>query len=256
MAKANGKAEAAATDTSKLPLFYKNPVLLDGQKHKDMSLVKNIGWGFTEKTNATPLNMVEMPQAAHFYPIAFSNDGAATPVAIMGVRNDENLFVNDKGEWKADTYIPSYIRRYPFILTEVNNGEALSLCIDEVDGVISNDNKNPLFDKDMKPTELANNAMEFCKSYHAASQQTLEFSKALAESGLLVERTAELMIKGGQKINFSGFAIIDEEKFNKMDDKTFNEWRAKGWIGAIYAHLFSGMNWNRITKLLGERVEK
>jgi len=239
---------------TQLPLFYKNPVLLDGEKHQKMSLKKDVGLGFTSGTNAVPVNLIELPQVAHSYPIAFSNDGAATPVAIMGVRNDENLFVNNKGEWQKDAYIPSYIRRYPFILTEVNNGDSLSLCIDETDDVMSNDNKNPLFDADKKPTDLANNAMEFCKSYHAASQQTLEFSKALADSGLLVERTAELMVKGDQKVNFSGFAIIDEEKFNKLDDATFNEWRQKGWIGAIYAHLFSGFHWNSITKLLNERM--
>lgn len=239
---------------TQLPLFYKNPVLLDGQKHQGMSLIKDFGLGFTEKTNAVPVNLIEFPQIAHFYPIAFSNDGQATPVAILGVRNDENLFVDTKGEWQKDVYIPSYIRRYPFILTEVNNGDSLSLCIDETDGVISNDNSNPLFEDGGKPTELANNAMEFCKSYHAASQQTLEFSKALADSGLLVERTAELVIKGDQKVNFSGFAIIDEQKFNELDDATFNEWRKKGWIGAIYAHLFSGFHWNGITKLLNERI--
>jgi hypothetical protein len=243
-----------AKQEQQLPLFYQNPVLLDGEKHQEMSLVKNFGLGFTSKTNAVPVNLIEFPQIAHFYPIAFSNDGQATPVAIMGVRNDENLFVTDKGEWQADTYIPSYIRRYPFILTEVNEGESLSLCIDETDEVISNDNTNPLFGDDKKPTDLANNAMEFCKSYHAASQQTLEFSKALADSGLLIERTAELVVKGDQKINFSGFAIIDEEKFNKLDDATFAEWRQKGWIGAIYAHLFSGFHWNGITKLLNEKM--
>jgi hypothetical protein len=237
-----------------LPLFYKNPVLLDGEKHQTLSLKKDFGLGFTANTNAVPINLIEFPQVAHFYPIAFSNDGQATPVAILGVRNDENLFVNNDGKWHQDTYIPSYIRRYPFILTEVNNGESLSLCIDESEEVISNDNSNPLFDKDKKPTDLANNAMEFCKSYHAASQQTLEFSKALAASGLLVERNAELNVKGGQKVNFSGFTIIDEKKFNELDDATFADWRKKGWIGAIYAHLFSGYHWNSITKLLNERM--
>ena len=244
----------AQTQDNMLPLFYKNPVLLDGQKHQTLSLRQDFGLGFTKSTNAVPVNMLELPQVAHFYPIAFSNDGMATPVAILGVRNDENLFVNNNGEWAKDSYIPSYIRRYPFILTEVNDGESLSLCIDESDDVVKHDNSNPLFTEDSKPTELSTNAMEFCKSYHAASQQTLEFSKALAASGLLIERTAELNLKNGSKVNFSGFSIIDEEKFNTMDDATFNEWRKKGWIGAIYAHLFSGFHWNNITKLLNERI--
>ena len=244
----------AENTAPQLPLFYKNPVLLDGEKHQKLSLKKDFGLGFASATNAVPINLIEFPQIAHFYPIAFSNDGQATPVAILGVRNDENLFVNADGKWQDGVYVPSYIRRYPFILTEVNNGESLSLCIDEVEDVLSDDNENPLFDADKKPTDLATNAMEFCKSYHAASQQTLEFSKALAESGLLVERNAELNVKGGQKVNFSGFAIIDEKKFNEMDDATFAEWRQKGWIGAIYAHLFSGYHWNTITKLLNERM--
>ena len=244
----------AETAQQQLPLFYKNPVLLDGAKHSELSLKPDFGLGFTSTTNAVPVNLIELPQIAHYYPIAFSNDGQATPVAIIGVRNDENLFVNKDGEWTKDAYIPSYIRRYPFILTEVNNGESLSLCIDENDDVVTHDNSNPLFDKDKQPTELSKNAMEFCKSYHSASQQTMEFSKALAESGLLVERTAELAVNSGQKVNFSGFAIIDEEKFNKMDDAMFNEWRKKGWIGAIYAHLFSGFHWNSITKLLNEKM--
>lgn len=245
---------AQTTKNDQLPMFYKNPVLLDGQKHKNLSLVKDFGLGFTNESNAVPVNLIELPQVAHFYPIAFSNDGMATPVAILGVRNDENLFVNKKGEWVKDTYVPSYIRRYPFILTEVNDGQSLSLCIDKTDGVTAENGNNPLFDGEANPTELAKNAMEFCKSYHAASLQTQEFSKALAASNLLVERTAELSVKGGQKISFSGFCIIDEEKFNKMDDATFAEWRQKGWIGAIYAHLFSGFHWNSITSLLNERL--
>lgn len=239
---------------NQLPMFYQNPVLLDGQKHNKLSLVQDFGLGFTKTSNAVPVNLIELPQIAHFYPIAFSNDGMATPVAILGVRNDENLYVNDKGEWVKDTYIPSYIRRYPFILTEINNGESLSLCIDEVDGVVAQNDNNPLFDKEAKPTDLAKNAMEFCKSYHSASLQTLEFSQELAKSGLLVDRTAELMVGGNQKISFAGFQVIDEAKFNQMDAKTFAEWHKKGWIGAIYAHLFSGFHWNSITKLLNDRL--
>jgi len=243
----------AATD-DQMPLFYKNPVLLDGQKHSNLSLVKNFGLGFTSGSNAVPVNLVELPQIAHFYPIAFSKDGMATPVAILGVRNEENLFVNKKGEWQKDTYIPSYIRRYPFILTEVNDGQSLSLCIDTAEGVTAENDNNPLFDKDAKPTELAKNAMEFCKSYHAASLQTQEFSKALIANDLLVERKAELFVKNGQTISFEGFCIIDEEKFNKLDDAIITEWHQKRWIGAIYAHFFSGFHWGAITNLLNKKL--
>lgn len=239
-----------------LPLFYSKPVLLDSRKHGDLSLSSNIGFGFSGKINAVPINLVEMPQIAHFYPIAFSNDGSATPVAILGVRNDENLFVNPDGSWREDHYVPAYIRRYPFIFTEMEKGDRLSLCIDENEDFLIKDDSNPFFDKEGKPAELAQNAMEFCKSYHAAAQQTLDFSKALIDANVLVDRQAEISVNDNQKINFSGFKIIDEERFNTIDDKKFVEWRKHGWLAGAYAHLFSGMHWGNITKIINERLKK
>lgn len=255
---AESKKPAKAEQNAGLPLFYSKPVLLDSRKHGKMSLKQNIGFGFTGKVNAVPVNLVEMPQIAHFYPIAFSNDGNATPVAILGVRNEENLFVNKDGTWRADTYIPAYIRRYPFIFTEIEGGSRLSLCIDYNESILSEDASNPFFDKEGKPSELSQNAMEFCKSYHAAAQQTLEFSKALAKSGLLVDRQAEITVGSGgnQKISFSGFSIIDETKLSELNDKTFLEWRKNGWLAGVYAHLFSGMHWGSLTRLVNEKLSK
>lgn len=240
---------------SQMPLFYENPMPLDAKQHKDLGLKKDFGLSFTTKVNAVPVNMIEMPQICHFYPIAFSPDENATPVALLGLRDGENLFVNDKGEWMKDTYIPAYIRRYPFIFSEMAGGDQLTLCIDMNDNVIDEKSEQKFFGDDEKPSELAQNALEFCKSYHAAAQQTLQFSKALAESGLLVERAAEINLGNDRKINFSGFRIIDEQKLAELPDETFMEWRKKGWLPFLYAHLFSGAQWQRLIQLLRPRMD-
>lgn len=242
-------------DTPPLPLFYKNPMPLDAKAHANMALKFNFGMGFTKEVNAVPVNLVEMPQICHFYPIAFSPDGTATPVAILGLRDSENLFVSDKGEWEPNTYVPAYIRRYPFIFSEMPESEQLSLCIDNEPGILEEGGEQRFFDDEGQPSELAKNALEFCKSYHAAAQQTLEFSKMLTESGLLVDRQAEIDAGDGKKINFSGFQIIDEKKLTEVDDKTYCEWRKKGWIPFIYAHLFSGTQWQKLTSLLNQRTK-
>ncbi len=247
--------DLAKSPAPMMPLFYTKPVPLDAKAHANIALKKNFGLDFTKNVNAVPVNLIELPQVCHYYPIAFSPDGTGTPVAIMGLRDNENLFYNDNGEWADDAYIPAYIRRYPFIFSEMPGNDQLSLCIDMNDNVVEKGGEQAFFDADGKPSTLSQNALEFCKSYHAAAGQTIEFGKALAESGILVDRQAEIGIAEGKRINFSGFRIVDEKKLAELDDKTFIEWRKKGWLPFIYAHLFSGSQWQRLTKLLNKRME-
>ncbi len=239
-----------------MPLFYKNPVPLDAKAHADLGLKKNFGFNFTEGVNAVPVNLIEMPQVCHFYPIAFSPDGNATPVAILGLRDNENLFLQPDNTWEANTYIPAYIRRYPFIFSEIPEGEQLTLCMDMDNSITEKKGDQKFFNDDGSASDLSTNALEFCKSYHAAAQQTLEFSKALAASDILVDREAQINVADNKRINFSGFKIIDEQKLASLDDKVFLEWRQQGWLPFLYAHLFSGAQWQRLTYLLNTRLDK
>lgn len=238
-----------------LPMFYSNPAVLDSEKHRNFSLKTDMGFGFAGNVNAVPVNLIEFPQVAHFYPIAFSNDGTATPVAILGARDNENLYTDADGNWENAIYIPAYIRRYPFIFTEMDKGENLGLCIDQNDSFIVEDTSNPFFDKDGKPTELSENAMEFCRSYHTAAQHSAEFSKAIAEADILVDRQAEFTIGKDERVQFSGFQVVDEKKLNALDAKIIADWHTKGWLGGLYAHLFSSFHWAKLSTRLREREQ-
>lgn len=236
-----------------LPLFYKRPLPLDARAHRDLALRENFGFRFAENVNAVPINLIELPQICHFYPIAFSPGETATLVAILGLRDNENLFVGRSGTWLSNTYIPAYVRRYPFIFAEMPDSESLSLCVDYNEEAVVEGGKHRFFDPDGSPSQLSANALEFCKSYHAAAQQTTAFGTALAASGLLTDRAAQVAIHDGRRINFSGFRIIDETRLAEMSDKDHLDWRSKGWLPFIYAHLFSGSQWSRLAHLLNVR---
>lgn len=239
--------------TSSLPMFYKSAVPLTPGKHRNLSLRENFGLGFTKQANAVPVNLIEMPKLCQTYPIAFSPNEDATPVALLGLRDNENMFVDDKGNWIDDVYIPAYIRRYPFIFKEGPEKEQFTLCVDE--DFLEENVQARLFNEDGTPSPLTLNAMEFCKSSHSAAQETKAFSHALAESGLLVNQ--EVIIERGEKrIIFTGSRVIDEKKLAEMNDEVFLEWRNKGWLLALYAALLSGAQWKRLERLLVKRLEQ
>lgn len=238
---------------TELPLFYRSPVPLDRSKHGEYGLIKDFGLGFCSNANAVPINLIEMPQVCHVYPIVFSPDGNATPVAILGLRDNENLFTDRTGGWRSGVYIPAYIRRYPFIFSEGPDTDNLTLCVDFVPEVVTHHGEHPFFDPTGEPSDLSRNALEFCKSYHAAAQQTLSFSQRIAALDILIERPAQLEVRKDKSINFSGFRIVDEEQFRQLPEEEIVALWREGFLSFIYAHLFSGSQWQRLSALMAAR---
>lgn len=158
------------------PLFYQNPVALHPNAHGAAGLVDELDYGFARKTNAIPISLSEIPLAALSYPIAFTIEGGARPVAIVGLRDDENLFVDRDGGWLAGAYVPAYVRRYPFILAEYGEGEDLGvqLCIEDHPEILVHGAGQPLF-ADGEPSRLVKSAFDFCKSLRAADLATAPF---------------------------------------------------------------------------------
>lgn len=238
------------------PLFYQNPVALDKTAHRDFSVAPQIGFGFTAHVNAVPVTLIELPQIMQFYPIAFSSTAPASPLAILGLRDNENLFVNENGQWLDNTYVPAYIRRYPFIFgKDIEHSEQLTLCIDAQDAILQKGTHNPLFNANGELTDVTQNALNFCRSYQAAAEHTLEFSNALEQSGILIDRHAEIRLNEQKTITLSGFRQIDETAFKALGKDIIGEWHEKNWLSAVYAHIFSDNNWQRLFQLMDQRLQ-
>lgn len=147
-------SETMTTQTS-LPLFYEQPRPLAPGAHANLSLAGNTGFGYAAKTNAVPLVATELPTACRHFPIVFTDGDQPTPVAVLGVRGQENLFVDAQGQWRAGAYIPAYVRRYPFIFMENEDRSQFTLCVDEKAASVVEGRDNPFFDEAGEPTDLA-----------------------------------------------------------------------------------------------------
>lgn len=233
------------TDSS-LPLFYQSPRVLTPGAHGQRSLAQDLGYAFAATTNAVPLVAEEMPVAGRHFPVVFSDEATPHPVAILGLRGQQNLFVGADGQWRAGAYLPAYIRRYPFIFLENEARTELTLCIDEAAEALVEGRDRPLFDDGGQPTALTRSALTFCRDYQAQHLVAAEFAKALAEAGLLVDHRADVTLRGGERLSLAGFKVIDAERFAKLPDATFLAWRAKGWLPLAYAHFFSIGSWSAL----------
>jgi hypothetical protein len=152
----------------------------------------------------------------------------------------------------ADAYIPACIRRYPFVFLDSPEEEQLILCVDEE--VLVENGEVRLFEVSGEPSKPTLEALEFCKSFHAAAQETKAFGQALENSGILVKQEAVAEAEN-RRIIFDGFRVVDEQKLAEMEDDVFLEWRRRGWLPALYAHLFSTVHWARLNDLLHECIE-
>ncbi|MEA1673351.1 SapC family protein [Nitrospirillum sp. BR 11163] len=237
------------TDRPTLPLFYKQPRLMQAAVDEAMSLRVPTHYGFAAGAHAVPLVMGEFAAACRSLPILFAGEAAA-PIALLGLREGKNLFVNADGGWERDVHIPAYVRRYPFIFLEDAEADQLTLCVDEAADAVVAGTENPFF-VNGAPTDLTLQALDFARQYQASHALTISFVAALLEGGLLIERRADITLPSGETPSLSGFRVIDEEKLNRLPAEVLAYWRDKGWLAAAYAHLISLNDWSALIRRAG-----
>ncbi len=249
-----GQLPAEAAGVTGLPLFYGKPQPLDATVHKGWGLREPMSYGFAAGAGAIPLNAVEFALAQRTYPIVFAEQPPHLPVAICGVGGKVNGFVDADNGWEAGSYVPAYVRRFPFILMENTQQKQFILCFDAESGLIVADGPRRLFDDAGAATDLTNQAMDFCRAFHTQHDATRLFVEALAAHDLLVSDTTEMKLPGGRRLEFKGYRVVDRERFDKLPDEVFLEWRRRGWLAPVYNHLLSATNWAGVVQRSARRT--
>ncbi len=220
-----------------LPLFYKDPHPVHDVRHAGKSLKKSENFGFAKGAHAVALHVQEFRAATASYPIVFADEDPPMPLAILGIRDGENLFIDENGRWTPGTYIPSYVRRYPFATGQsVKEGEQI-LYVDEASDRIvdceADPGAEPLF-VDGEPSERIKEIREFCAAFQQQAPVTTSFVEESKKRDLLGSKEIRLDLPDGGNQLLTGLRIIEEEKFNALPDDAFLEWRRQGWLPLVY----------------------
>lgn len=246
---------------SSLPLFYKDPVLLRFEEHGDVGLSPASDFSFAREAIAVPICNGELMAAMRHYPIVFAMDEQASPIALVAIRKEHNLFVERDGSWKAGSYVPAYVRRYPFNVVETEDRAQQLLTVDRssnrfVASVKEHVDAERLFDETGKPTMAAQTAMALCHAFHTDHANTVAFGRALIAAKVLEPYHADFRLPDGTLHQVNGFYAVNETAFRALPADTVAEWHAKGWLGLVNLHLASLQSFQVLLDLNAQRANE
>lgn len=237
-------------------LIYEKAIPLNKELHAKWFVEVGHDYGHTSKLNALPLLAAEFLKASREYPIVFSKgeDGSIQPVVSLSLRNEQNLYLEDDGKWSA-TYIPAFLRRYPFVFARTEQENTMTVCIDESFPGFNQDEKGqPLFNDDGEPSPYVANVLNFLQSFQTEQARTQALCQKLDEFDLFEANNAVWTSADGEKVALSGFMCVSRAKLKELPPKVLAGMIDRGEMDLIYAHLLSLENFNVFKGKLAEEA--
>ncbi len=232
---------ASAPQAANLPLFYQDLTPLNSRDHASWHTRTTDKANWLVGTHAVPLTVEEFPQAHRHFPIIFSAGDQSVPLALMGLNEGVNVFVDEDGTFMENVYVPAYVRRYPFLLARLNpQSEELSLCFDPSTDLIGEFEEGlPLFDG-TEPSEACKGTLDFCRQFEEAGQRTAAFMEELVKHDLLMEGEVAIQQTGvEQPYVYRGFKMVNQEKLREVRGDVLRGWNQSGLLALLFAHLYS-----------------
>ena len=226
-----------------LPLFYNDLMPLNSRDHAGWRTKPTETAEWLVGQHAIPLTVDEFVQAQRHFPIVFSAGENPTPLALMGLNEGVNTFVDAEGRVTDPVYIPAYIRRYPFMLARLKPGaEELSLCFDPTSKTVGEfADGEALFAEDNQASETTKQVLQFCEHFEQAGQRTRVFVEELQKHKLLMDGEVSISQteNGDKPFIYRGFQMIDQEKLREMRGDVLRSWNQNGMLPLISAQMFS-----------------
>lgn len=234
-------------------MFYEKPVPLNREQHKGFGVTPvDTPFDFMKKSHFLPLTAAEFGSAAGSFPIIFAGEDR-TPVAVMGIRTEENLFVTD-GQFHTDFYMPAFARRYPFVLAADQTNDRFVVCVDEAATCVTQKKPaQPFFTGD-DTSSFTKEAFEFLQNFERDRQATTSMVEELKSLDLFEPK--EMFFQGqqadgtpGERQKIADYFAVSDEKLRALPADKLKQLSDRGILGVIHAHMISLSNWQRLVNM-------
>jgi len=234
-------------------IFYKDPQPLTKEAFGKKGVTQlQRPFDYMADQHFLPLTATEFGSASASFPIIFAGENK-TPLAVMGIRTSENLFV-EEGVFNNDFYLPAFARRYPFVLAGDKANDRFVVCVDGKAECVSDKNiAQPFFEGD-DTSPYTKEAFEFLQNYERDRQATDAMIEEFKRHDLFENK--EMNFQGvnpdgspGEKQKIADYFAVTEERLRKLDDATLKSFSDRGFLAVAHAHMISLGNWQRLVNM-------
>ncbi len=166
--------------------------------------------------------------------------------AILGLQQNQNMFLMDDGYWDRRVYLPAYVRRYPFCMARVTkDGEVQGERVVCVDDAAITDEGDELFDNAGEALPAWSRIENFVTEFERDLMRAEEFCEMLAGMKLLepISVTAEL---GEFTMQLAGLYRVNREALAEISNDDLRSLIKGDAMDAIFEHLWSMGNFQRM----------
>jgi len=227
-------------------------VLLNNVDHHALRIDTRRAPGLGDEVMSVLTFPGEFRQLQAHYPIVFRKDamGAFHPLALLGLREHENLFLGEAG-WDVP-YLPLAIERKPFLIGS-NDGEPMVHIDLDSPRIVEGGAGEPVFKEFGGNTEYLERVSSVLRALHEGLQQNAGFAELLLSLELLEPFALDVALRDGTKIRLDGFYGIHEERLRALDGPTLERLSRSGALEAIHMVIASGMHFRDLIERLERR---
>ena len=229
------------------------------ERHGEVRIDSKVTFEHVNEVNNLQVVMNEFSQASNEFPIVFikNNDsGQFQSVILTGIDLGENFFVDNK-KWRA-IFTPKSASLYPFKLSlvkEEGKDKKYGFFIDESCPRLNGEGDERLFDSEGKESKFLESYRLTISDYFQQTIISKDFVNYLVDNELLTEGKISLTVSD-RNIVLDGLYTVNQSTLDNMSDEMFLELRKKGYLSAIYAHINSITQIEKLAKLKAYTVSQ
>ncbi len=225
-------------------------VQLDPATHHDLRVDLAHAPGLGDDVMVAPTFPGEFRELQAHYPIVFHVDGArATPLALLGLRRGENLFLEATG-WRTH-HVPLALERGPFLIGSGAGGPSVHVDLDHPR--LHTGAGEPLFLPHGGFAPHLLRMQTVLQRLNDGLTEVAPFAQALTAHALLEPFTLDVTLDDGQAHCLSGFHVVDELRLRGLSPEAIGTLHAAGHLEPVYMAIASTARFRDLIEHLRRR---